>query len=1100
MTTAQIPAPIEDIYELSPLQQGMLFHTLHAPKSALYFEQEVFSVEGGLHMAAFAECWQHVMRRHPVLRTSFHWSGLEKPLQVVHREATVPIQWTNLRHLSTETQDRTLETYLAADRQRALNLEVAPVMRLQVFDVAADVSKFVWSFHHMLLDGWSGQIVLREVAAIYEAIRQRRAWHLPPVRPYRDYIVWLQRLDSDKPAVFWQRILQPAPVLPTPLGIPTVRPREKRIDRYGEHEVSVPADVTSAVEAFARRHRLTLNTIVQGAWAVLLSRYGGESDVVFGAVVSGRPASMAEVENMVGLFINTIPVRVRVAPDTPVAQWLGALQAEQSEAREFQYNSLVDIRRWSGLPANVGLLESVLVCENFPVTRTGRDLGQPASQSRYLGRTNYPVTVLVMPAAEMRVKFEFDATRYDAATMARMAGHYRVLLEGIVAGDGRQAVGRLPLLSEVERRQVVEEWNATAVAHEGGCLHQWFEAQVMRTPQALACIDGAEQLTYAQLNARANQLARHLRGLGVGAEVLVGIALERSAALLVALLGVLKAGGAYVPLDPAYPGERLGYMLADAQARVLLTQASLVERVPVGSAQLLCVDTQWGDIEQHEAGNLDVPVRDDQLAYVIYTSGSTGVPKGVMIEQGGLANYLAWSTREYAMPGGRGAPVHSPISFDLTVTSLFCPLLAGQTVVLLPEGATVDALAACLREHADFSLVKITPAHVEALSHLLRIDEVGGKVRTLVIGGEPLSWHHVEFWRAHAPRTRLINEYGPTEAVVGCCIYELGSGDVPADRVPIGQPIANMRCYVLDAYQNPVPVGVIGELHIGGRGVARGYLNLPELTEQKFIPDPFAANPRARLYKSGDLARYLPDGNLEFLGRRDQQVKLRGFRIELGEIEAVLRLDPCVRDAAVQLGQGPKEDRRLVAYVVPRDAEAARPGIEEALRRMLHAKLPEYMMPTQFVLLHDLPLTPRGKLDHAALPAPDATCPVSCKYTAPRTPVERIVARMFEDVLGVTRAGVQSDFFAHLGGHSLLATALVSRIREVFKLQLPLQRIFESPTVAALADALLEDEQTRHVITTTAEVWLETIEADDREDVNGNSADRQTSLSAGRTT
>jgi surfactin family lipopeptide synthetase C len=1056
MTTAQLPAPIEDIYELSPLQQGMLFHTLHTPKSALYFEQEVFSVEGGLHMAAFAECWQHVMRRHPVLRTSFHWSGLEKPLQVVHRDARIPIQWTDLRHLSIETQDRTLETYLAADRQRALDLEAAPVMRLQVFGVAADVSKFVWSFHHMLLDGWSGQIVLREVAAIYEAIRQRRACHLPPVRPYRDYIVWLQRLDSEKPAAFWQRILQPAPVLPTPLGIPTVRPREQRIDGYGEHEISVSADVTSAVEAFARRHHLTLNTVVQGAWAVLLSRYGGESDVVFGAVVSGRPASMAEVENMVGLFINTIPVRVRVAPDTPVAQWLEALQAEQSEAREFQYNSLVDIRRWSGLPANVGLFDSVLVCENFPVTRTGRNLGKPASQSRYLGRTNYPLTVLVMPAAEMRVKFEFDATRFDAQTMARMAGHYRVLLEGIVAGDGRQAVGGLPLLSEVERRQVVEEWNATAVAHEGGCLHQWFEAQVVRTPQALACIDGAQQLTYAQLNARANQLARHLRGLGVGAEVLVGIALERSAALLVALLGVLKAGGAYVPLDPAYPVERLGYMLADAQARVLLTQASLVERVPVGSAQRLCVDTQWGEIEQHEAGNLDVPVRDEQLAYVIYTSGSTGVPKGVCGEHRATLNRLQWMWRRYPFAPAERCCQKTVLGFVDAVWEIFGPLLQGVVTVLIAEPMVRDArrLVVALAE-GEVTRIVLVPSLLRVL--LDEHADLGARLPRLghwISSGEVLPAELAQRFFERLPGRVLLNLYGSSEVAADATWHEV-TPTVQPGAVPIGRPIDNMRVYIL-RHGQPVPVGVTGELYLAGAGVARGYLNQPELTAEKFLADPFGAGSHGRLYRTGDLARYADDGTIEYVGRIDQQVKIRGCRIELGEIESVLKRHPGIGDAAVVDVEERAGERVLAAYVTAADGLDA--PVPQTLRTWLQRSVPQYMVPASFVTLEALPQLTNGKIDRRALQG-RGLLPVAPRAApeAPRNAVEQTVAQIWQALLGRETVGIHDNFF-ELGGHSLMAIQLVSRLRDSFHKDVTTNLIFEAPTIAELSRAIAGDK------------------------------------------
>ena len=1052
MAIAQRADTIEDIYELSPLQHGMLFHTLHTPESRLYFEQEVFTVSGRLMASAFAECWQHVINRHEGLRTSFHWMGLEKPLQVVHRDVSVPIQYADLRSVAPDEQDRAIEAYLAADRQNGFDLGLAPVMRVQLFDIAPDTSKFVWSFHHILLDGWSGQIVLKEAAAIYEAISQRRSWSLQPTRRYRDYIAWLHRQDEAKAAAFWRKALQ-GTVVPTPLGIPIRRSMERHVGPDGEYEVTVSGATTSALGSFARFHRLTLNTICQGAWALLLGRYGGGDDVVFGAVVSGRPPALSDVEQTVGLFINTMPVRVQIVAEMPVAEWLKSLQMTQSEAREFQYGSLVDVKRWAGLPAGDELFETILVYENFPVNGASRGLGRPAHRSRYIGRTNYPITVLVMPDAKMVVKFEFDASRFDEATIVRMAGHYRVLLEGIAAG-GQVPVGRLQLLSAQERRQILEEWNATAVVAQGeqGCLHQWFEAQVARTPQALACVCEEAQLTYAELNGRANQLARHLQGLGVGPEVLVGIALERSPALLVGLLGVLKAGGAYVPLDPAYPAERLAYMLSDAQARVLLTQQSLAQLVPPGAAQVVYVDTQWAAIAQHGAGNLDTPVRSNQLAYVIYTSGSTGRPKGVCGEHRATLNRLQWMWRRYPFTPDERCCQKTVLGFVDSVWEIFGPLLQGVATVLIAEPVVKDPprLVAELAEGGVTRIV-LVPSLLRVLLDVQA--DLGARLPRLshwISSGEVLPSELVERFFERLPGRVLLNLYGSSEVAADATWFEAKANARPGP-MPIGRPIDNMQAYILDTQRQPVPVGVAGELYLAGAGLARGYLRRPELTQERFITNPFGDDAHRVLYKTGDLARYADDGVIEYVGRIDQQVKIRGFRIELGEIESVLKEHPGISDAVVVDVEERAGDRKLIAYVVV--ADEAGPTTE-MLRAFLKRTLPEYMVPASFVTLDALPQLPNGKVDRRGLQGRPATpAPPRATRVAPRNQVEQTLADIWQALLGCDAVGVHDNFF-ELGGHSLMAMQLTSRLRDTFHRDVATRLIFDAPTIVELARGL----------------------------------------------
>ena len=577
------------------------------------------------------------------------------------------------------------------------------------------------------------------------------------------------------------------------------------------------------------------------------------------------------------------------------------------------------------------------------------------------------------------------------------------------------------------------------------CAHEMFEGQVERTPDAVAVVFGDEQLTYRQLNNQANQLAHELVRLGVGADSLVGICVDRSSQMVVGLLAIMKAGGAYVPLDPSYPHERLAFMLQDANASVLLTQSGLIEKLPQYDGHKLCLDSDWHFIAQNSTENLGVSVSAENLAYLIYTSGSTGKPKGAMIRHCGLTNYLNWCTEAYDVAHGCGAPVHSSISFDLTVTSLFAPLMVGRSVFLVGDG--IQALADALLERENYSLVKITPAHLRALAELLPPEQIARRVRALIIGGEALHFESLSFWRERAPATRLINEYGPTETVVGCCVYEVGSDDPACGAVPIGRPIANTALYVLDEDLQTVSPGQTGELFIGGDGVGRGYLGREQLTRERFVTNPY--DERSTLYRSGDLARMLPNGNLEYLGRVDDQVKIRGFRVELGEIETVLKQHSSVSDCAVVMCDEPSGEKRLVAFLVSNEAEICE---DENLRRFLGTKLPDYVVPSAFVMLHVLPLTINGKVDRQALAylAPDS--PVNPDFVPARTPIEAILANIWADVLKVKAVGVNDNFF-DLGGDSILGTLILARAARA-GLRLSPVLLFEHQTIAELASVV----------------------------------------------
>ena len=606
-------------------------------------------------------------------------------------------------------------------------------------------------------------------------------------------------------------------------------------------------------------------------------------------------------------------------------------------------------------------------------------------------------------------------------------------------------------LKEAERRQVLYEWNDTEAEFPAICAHQLFEQQVEKAPDAIAVVFNDRQLSYRELNQRANRIAHYLRRLGVGPDRLVGVCLQRSPEMVAALLGVWKAGGAYVPLDPSYPQERLSFMVSDAAVQVLLTEKRCEHLFSPAHERTLFLDSDWSMIERESQDNPDPQSTPSNLAYVMYTSGSTGTPKGAMILQSGLVNYLTWGIRTYGVKAGGSVPVHSSISFDLTVTSLYTPLLAGARVELLAEDAAAQSLLAALQRQKGRSLVKITPAHLELLSQQLVPDEVANMTDVFVIGGENLLAEKLRLWREFAPATRLINEYGPTETVVGCCVYQVQPGDPPNGSVPIGRPIDNTQLYVLDQDLKPVVLGEIGELYIGGAGVARGYWNRPELTAERFLPDPFSGTAEARMYKSGDLARYRPDGILEYLGRADNQVKVRGYRIELGEIEAAVASHPGVQSCAVLAREDEPGDRQLVGYVSPAKNQSL---AAEELRSFLEKRLPAYMVPAHFELLESLPLTHNGKIDRKALPAPSRKSVAAAASTdAPRTGTEKALAAIWTELLKVDAVSVNDNFF-DLGGHSLMVFKALARIRDAFGVDFPVEDFFETPTIAGIAKLL----------------------------------------------
>jgi amino acid adenylation domain-containing protein/non-ribosomal peptide synthase protein (TIGR01720 family) len=1072
---------VEDIYPLSALQQGLLFHSLYEPQSAVYVISVSCRLEGPLDPDAFAAAWQTVVARHAVLRSAFLGQDLERPVQVVLRRAVLPIARHDWCDLPVAEQEARFSALCRAERERGFDFARPPLMRLALLQFGESDHRLIWNSHHLLLDGWSIPRLLDDVFAAYAALGRGEAPQLSPVRPYRDYIAWLRQQDLAAAEGYWRERLSGF-TAPTELGLG--RPAAGAGERYAEYDrvVALPE-----LETFARRHRVTVNTLVQAAWALLLGRYGNSRDVVFGVTVSGRPAELADVERMVGLFINTLPLRLSLDPEQTVVDFLRQVQARQSELISYQYAPLPDVQRASELPTGTPLFESILAFENYPTEMSATAAVAQRiriSEIRPQERTNYPLTLQVTLGAALSLRLIYDTERFGAEGIAGLLGHVSRLLGGLIA-NGEQPLAAVPMLDDAERRQLITGWNNTAAAYPSDhCLHELFAAQAATNPGATALAYDGRTLSYGALEARTNQLAHHLRGLGVGPDVVVGLCIERSFEMVVGLLGILKAGGAYLPLDPDYPTDRLAFMQADAQAPVVLTTAALAERLPsvmpglvpgihvfaVGARgqdvdgrdkpghdgrrgataaghaaayiTMLRLDVDWPDIARQPETALENISNPGNLAYVIYTSGSTGKPKGVMNAHRGIVNRIQWMQDAYRLTASDRVLQKTPFGFDVSVWEFFWPLAFGARLVIARPGGHQDPrYLSELIERQSITITHFVPSMLQAFletADLARCDSL----RDTMCSGEALAAETQNRFLLGL-RSRLHNLYGPTEAAVDVSAWEcrLDGGS----QVPIGRPISNIALHVLDRAMEPVPVGVAGELYIGGVGLARGYLGRPALTAERFVPNPFGSG--ERLYRTGDLARLRADGEIEFLGRIDHQVKIRGVRIELGEIEAALLTHSGIEQAAVVAREDRPGERRLVAYLVGCGGPV--PGAA-ALRHHLQQSLPDPMVPSAFVPLDRLPLSPNGKLDRKALPAPELPPP---SIVAPRSPAEETLATIFAEVLRLRQVGVHDDFFA-LGGDSLVATRAVARIERETGIALGVRTIFEAPTVARLAERI----------------------------------------------
>lgn len=1033
-------------------------------ESAAYNMPAAIELKGSLDVASLEKALQEIVRRHEVLRTTFKKIN-DSPVQIIDPSATLSLPIIDLQSIPTTDRSEKLQQLAAEDTQKPFNLTDGPLLRVSLLKLATDVHVLLLNMHHIISDGWSLGIFIHELSTLYQAFCDRRPSPLPnlPIQ-YADFASWQRQWLSgevlQKQLDYWQKQLAGIPPI---LELPIDRPRPPiQTSRGNRLFCRIEPNLTQKLKNLSKKSESTLFMLLLAAFSILLSRYSRQKDIVVGSPIANRNRS--EIEGIIGFFVNTLVLRADLEGNPSFWELLKQIRKTSLDAyanQDVPFEQLVEALRPERNLSHTPLFQVMFSLENAPMSK----LELPGLTIELLETQNLTAKFDLSLSVEekesgLKCEWEYNSDLFDPATISLMMEHFQTLLAEIVT-DPDRSIWELSLITAAERHKLLVEWNDTQRDYAlDKCVHQLFEERSAKTPDKIAVKFEGNELTYRDLNDRANQLARYLQQLGVGPETLVGISIERSLEMVIGLLGILKAGGAYVPLDPAYPQQRLAYMLSDAKVLALLTSENLLTHLPETETNLICLDRDWQTIAQNSTENLLTAVKTENLAYLIYTSGSTGKPKGVTISHRSLLNFTQAAIDTYAISAVDRVLQFASISFDAAVEEIYPCLTCGGTLVLRTQ-EMLSSVDTFLKHCQDWgiTLLDLPTAFWHQITTQLAATElkIPNSVRLVIIGGERAIPETVRTWQnCVGDRPMLVNTYGPTEGTVVATAYKLTAEPIEKE-MPIGRPLPNTQTYILDPYLQPVPIGVPGELHIGGLGLARGYLNQPELTQEKFIPNPIPPAPLNkvglrgdRLYKTGDLVKYLPDGNIEFLGRIDTQVKIRGFRIELGEIEALLAEHPQVREAAIIAREEAQGSKQLVAYTVI-NSEAV--TIAD-LRQFLAEKLPDYMVPSAFVFLETMPLTPNGKLDRRALPAPDRSSLASASnFVAPRDAVELQLAQIWSNILNIESVGIYDNFF-DLGGHSLLAVRLLSSIQEKFAKNLSLTTLFQNATIENLAKVI----------------------------------------------
>ncbi|MEK3789306.1 non-ribosomal peptide synthetase [Paenibacillus sp. FSL K6-1230] len=1033
---AGVKAKITDMYTLSPMQSGMLFHFLKEKDSPAYFEQAVLHLEGELDKELLEQSFRHLIQRHDILRTAFIYERVEKPIQVVLQKRPVDLFYQYISFLSEKEQENYLQSYLEKDKARGFDLTRDPLIRVALIRMSTDSYRLVWSFHHIIMDGWCLGIVFKELLEVYHSLQQGKEPQLGPAYPYGQYIRWLEQREDHETASYWERYLadyeNPALLPRNQNGIVHARYQQD------EYDFVIAGETKMSLESIARDNGATLSTLMQAVWGVLLQRYNNTRDVVFGSVVSGRPAEIQGVERMVGLFINTIPVRVQADQDETFSALLGKLQREALEAEQHHYSPLAEIQ--SRTAQGSELVHTLMAFENYPMEevvkgRSGTDTDVRILAAQVSEQTNYDFNFIVMPGSGLQIKFRYNRLAYNRSFVERLASQVRRVIREIIQAPGIR-IDAIEVVAEDERNVQLHDFNQTAADYpREQTIQERFEEQAASRSDHSALVWDGQLLTYRELNARANRLARTLRGRGVQPDDIVAIMMERSTEMVIGVLATLKAGGAYLPIDPNYPEERIQYMLEDSGASLLLTQQQLCDKAGAyAEDRIIEVGAEYVQVAAPEDSiNLERVNSPNDLAYIIYTSGSTGRPKGVMVEHRGVLNLQQYFADHWGVSGADRMLQFASSSFDASVWEMFTIWLGGGTLHLISRDVInhLNEFARYMNEQ-EITIALLPPTYLANLE-----PESLPKLRKLVTGGSAITKELVTRWKDHV---EYMNAYGPSESTVIATTWTYQAADMELSTVPIGKPIANTRLYVLDPQQQLLPLGAAGELCIAGDGLARGYLNRPELTAEKFVDHPYETG--QKLYRTGDLVRWLPGGTLEFLGRIDDQVKIRGFRIELGEIEQQLQKHPLVREVAVVARSDQQGEKYLAAYITA-EAELE----PEELRQQLLEELPDYMVPSAWMQLEQMPLSPSGKIDRKTLPEP--ALGQASTLVPPRNDVDATILKVWRDILSVEMIGIDDEFF-RLGGNSIKAIQVVSRLALDF--EVGINDIFEHPTVRTLAD------------------------------------------------
>ncbi|MGV2831536.1 amino acid adenylation domain-containing protein, partial [Myxosarcina sp. GI1(2024)] len=1036
---------------LSAPQQRLWFLQQLEPQSFVYNEFDCIQLKGILNSVALEKSFNEIVKRHESLRTSFETLD-EQPVQVIHPTLSIKLPVVNLTDLPQTSQDTEVERLTAEIAQKPFDLTSTPLLRVMLLQTGEQEYLLLLVVHHIVCDGWSLQVINKELAAIYGAFSAEQSSPLLelPIQ-YADYFIWQhQWLQSEREKTlisYWKKQLENAP---NTLSLPTdyQRPPVQSFKGAAKY-FKLSSNLSDSLRALSNQQGVTLFMTLLAAFQAQLYRYTNQEDICVGSTIANR--NHADIEELIGFFVNTLVLRTDLSENPSFLELLNRVREVCIGAyahAELPFERLVGELHPERNLSHTPLFQVTFALQEY----TKKDLVLPDLTLQWLQKHNrtakFDLTLYVVDSKpELWGWWEYNTDLFNAATIERMAGHFTNLLEGIVAQPEKR-LSDLPLLTEPERQTLLVNWNDTTANYpQDKYIHQLFEAQVEKTPDTVAVVFEDEQLTYCELNARANQLAHYLQQRGVKPEIKVGICVERSLEMVIGLLAILKAGGAYVPIDPNYPQERLTYMLSDSQPGVLLTQQDLLESLLEHQARVFCLDTDWQQISNNSTENPVSKITIDNLAYIIYTSGSTGKPKGAMNAHSGILNRLLWMQDTYQLTSDDAVLQKTPFSFDVSVWEFFWTLIAGARLIIAqPEGHKDPSYLIDLISQQQVTTLHFVPSMLQVFLEAEGVEQCQSLARVIASGEAlPAQLQQRFFERLD---TRLDNLYGPTEAAIDVTYWQCQQDNPNQKTVPIGRPIANIQTYLLDSSLNPVSVGVTGEVYLGGIGVGRGYLSRPDLTAEKFIPHPFGQE-ASRLYKTGDLARYLPNGEIEYISRIDNQVKVRGFRIELGEIEAAITRHPAVRETVVIVREDLANSQQIVAYVVAQQEQTL--TISD-LRKLLESKLPSYMVPAAFVTLETLPLTPNGKVDRKALPAP-SILRTEADFVPASTPIENLLAGIWAEILNLEKVGINHNFF-ELGGHSLIATRVISQIRQVFETELPLRSLFERPTIAGLAQEI----------------------------------------------